>query len=81
MTMTTSKTSGFTRTVLTAGLIAVLTTGLAACGEKPAETAPVTAPSGERFTVSLQTVAEMKPVAGEITTRDTAEARARIGGR
>jgi RND family efflux transporter MFP subunit len=80
MTMITSKTSGFRGAVLTAGLVAVLTTGLVACGEKPEATAPATAPAGERFTVSLQTVAEMKPVAGEITTRDLAEARARIGG-
>jgi len=80
MTMTGRKTSGFTGAVLTAGLIAVLAAGLAACGPKPAAPAPVSAPAGQRFTVSLRALAEMKPVAGEITTRDTAEARARIGG-
>ncbi len=38
------------------------------------------APATERLTIRLQTVADMKPVPASLTTRDMAEARARIGG-
>ncbi|MBX3480579.1 MAG: efflux RND transporter periplasmic adaptor subunit [Caulobacter sp.] len=62
-------------------LAASLGLGLAGCGDKPSEkTAVAAAPRAGRLTVAMRTVAEMKPVAGEITTRDLAEARARIGG-
>lgn len=54
---------------------------LAACGEaehaaQRAETAPATG----RLTVRLQTVADLKPAPATLTTRDMAEARARISG-
>lgn len=54
---------------------------LGACGEsKP--TAPVaqTAPAAGRLTVQPQMVADLKPVPATLTTRDMAEARARISG-
>lgn len=62
--------------VLAAGLL-----GLAACG-KDAPQAPATAPAAVqgRLTIAPAPVPEMKPVAGEVTTRDMADARARIGG-
>ena len=54
---------------------------LGACGEsKPSAPATQTAPAAERLTVQSQTVAELKPVPGTLTTRDMAEARARISG-
>lgn len=54
---------------------------LASCGEAK-ETAPpaVKAAVGDRLTVTPQTVADYKPVAAVVTTRDMGEARARIGG-
>jgi RND family efflux transporter MFP subunit len=61
-----------------AGLTAVL---LAGCGgeEGPAPVRPPAA-TGERFTVRLSPVADVKMVAATVETRDQAEARARIGG-
>ena len=52
-----------------------------ACSE-PAPVLPVAAkaPLAGRLTVSPQTVADMKPVPAILTTRDMAEARARISG-
>ncbi|MFZ5718774.1 MAG: efflux RND transporter periplasmic adaptor subunit [Pseudomonadota bacterium] len=60
-------------------LIAVL--ALAACGgdRRPEETASVQA-TGERLVVRESLVADLKPVAATVTTRDMGEARARIGG-
>ncbi|MDR3508766.1 MAG: efflux RND transporter periplasmic adaptor subunit, partial [Caulobacteraceae bacterium] len=54
---------------------------LSACGRHE-PTAPIaeTAPAAGRLRVQLQTVADLKPVPGTLTTRDMAEARARIGG-
>ncbi|WP_419252693.1 efflux RND transporter periplasmic adaptor subunit [Caulobacter sp. ErkDOM-YI] len=55
---------------------------LSACGE-PEETAPPAAklaPAAGRLTVRAQTVADLKPVPATLTTRDMAEARARISG-
>jgi RND family efflux transporter MFP subunit len=54
---------------------------LAACGasdEPPAPQQP--AVSGERLTVALTEIAQLKPVAAEVATRDRAEALARIPG-
>jgi RND family efflux transporter MFP subunit len=54
---------------------------LGACGEaKPSAPAAQTAPVAGRLTVRTQTVADMKPVPAILTTRDMAEARARISG-
>jgi RND family efflux transporter MFP subunit len=54
---------------------------LAACGEtKRAETPPPTAPTAGRLTVRAQMIADLKPVPATLTTRDMAEARARISG-
>jgi len=53
---------------------------LAACGaptQPPAPPAPV---AGERLVVRLTQAPEFKPMAATVTTRDQAEARARIGG-
>jgi RND family efflux transporter MFP subunit len=60
---------------------ALLALALAGCG---AETKPPAAeaaiPAGERLTLKPVPIADMKPVSGEVTGRDQAEARARIGG-
>ncbi|MBI1196989.1 MAG: efflux RND transporter periplasmic adaptor subunit [Phenylobacterium sp.] len=54
---------------------------LAACGgEKSAEPAAAAAPKAGRLTVRVQTVADLKPAPATLTTRDMAEARARIPG-
>ncbi|CAN5908274.1 efflux RND transporter periplasmic adaptor subunit [soil metagenome] len=54
---------------------------LGACGEsKPSAPAAQSAPAAGRLTVQAQTVADMKPVPATLTTRDMAEARARISG-
>jgi RND family efflux transporter MFP subunit len=54
---------------------------LGACGErKPSPQAVQTAPAAGRMTVRMQTVADLKPVPATLTTRDMAEARARISG-
>lgn len=54
---------------------------LGACGESKSR-APVaqSAPAAGRLTVQVQTVADLKPVPATLTTRDMAEARARISG-
>ena len=54
---------------------------LGSCGS-PEPAAPVapSAPQADRLTVRTQTVADLKPVPGTLTTRDMAEARARISG-
>lgn len=54
---------------------------LGACGEAtPTAPAVQAAPAAGRLTVHAKTVADMKPVPGTLTTRDMAEARARISG-
>jgi RND family efflux transporter MFP subunit len=63
-----------------AGLL-LLTAPLAACGERHDTAAPAAeATTGPILTVERRMVADMKPVAGEITTRDLGEAVARTGG-
>ncbi len=53
---------------------------LQGCGEqKPAPARPAPA-SGEQFTVRQVVIPDMKPVAAVVTSRNQAEARARIGG-
>lgn len=54
---------------------------LGACGDKP-EPAPsrTEAPVTGAVTVESRTITDMKPVAGEITTRDMGQAVARTGG-
>lgn len=62
--------------ILTAAALA-----LSACGERAPKTEPVAATvSGERLVVRQSTIADFKPVAATVTTRDMGEARARIGG-
>lgn len=54
---------------------------LGACGEtKPTVTAAQVAPAAGRLTLRTQTVGDLKPVPGTLTTRDMADARARISG-
>ncbi len=54
---------------------------LGACGEaKPPAPTQQSAPAAGRLTVQTQTVADLKPVPATLTTRDMAEARARISG-
>ncbi|MDP3635174.1 efflux RND transporter periplasmic adaptor subunit [Phenylobacterium sp.] len=54
---------------------------LGACGEsKPIVPAAQTAPTAGRLILRAQTVPDLKPVPGTLTTRDMAEARARISG-
>lgn len=65
-----------TRTwILVAGALA-----LAACGESDQTEKAPKAAVGERFTVRQSMVPELKPIAGEIATRDQAEALVRIPG-
>lgn len=54
---------------------------LSACGpaKPPAPTAPI-APAAGRLRLRLQTIADLKPVPATLTTRDMADARARISG-
>lgn len=53
---------------------------LSACGDgEPGEATPAAA-SGERLLVRESTIADLKPVAATVTTRNLSEARARIGG-
>ena len=64
-------------------LISALAAGLllSACGQgKPVAPAVVTAPAAGRLQVQFQTVADLKPVPATLTTRDMADARARIPG-
>jgi len=53
---------------------------LSGCGAKHAAPAPAPAPLRGRLTVTMQTVADQKPVPATLTTRDMADARARISG-
>jgi RND family efflux transporter MFP subunit len=55
---------------------------LSACGEPKEAATPTirTAPAAGRLTIRAQVVADLKPVPGTLTTRDMAEARARISG-
>jgi RND family efflux transporter MFP subunit len=54
---------------------------LAGCGQHEAATTSPAAPAVvERFTVRELPIADLKPVSATITSRDLAEARARIGG-
>lgn len=55
---------------------------LTACGESKEAAAPAVkmAPATDRLTIRAQVVADMKPVPATLTTRDMAEARARISG-
>ena len=54
---------------------------LGGCGEtKPAAPPAALAPAAGRLTLRAQTVADMKPVPATLTTRDMADARARISG-
>jgi RND family efflux transporter MFP subunit len=64
---------------LIAALTAVLLLG--ACGASEPATPPApTAPLADRLTVRARTIADMKPVPATLTSRDMAEARARIAG-
>lgn len=54
---------------------------LASCGsDKAAETGKAALPPGEQFRVTLAETADLKAVGAEITTRDSAQALARIPG-
>lgn len=66
--------------LLAAGL-AVAPLALSACGSEPQEAqAPTVAAARERLTLQPRRIADLKPVAAIVTTRDMGEARARIGG-
>lgn len=49
-------------------------------GREPVPQATSTVVTGERFRVETRSVPDLKPVAATVTTRDMAEARARING-
>jgi multidrug efflux pump subunit AcrA (membrane-fusion protein) len=53
---------------------------LTACGERSAAPPPAPQAVGERWRMKIETVPDFKPVAATVTTRDMADARARIGG-
>lgn len=57
-----------------------LALSLASCGEKEAAAPAAVAARGERLKVMAAPLADMKPVAATVTTRNMADARARIGG-
>ena len=59
-----------------------LTALLAACGDEKAEPKPAVAlaPAADRLTVRPSVVDDLKPAPATLTTRDMAEARARISG-
>lgn len=62
-------------------LVALSALSLAACaGSEDEAPVQVAAARGERLTLALRTVEDLKPVAARVGARDTAEARARIGG-
>lgn len=64
-----------------AWMVAAAALTLTACGETtPSEQKVAALPAGERMTVSLAETADMKAVGAEITTRDQAQALARIPG-
>jgi RND family efflux transporter MFP subunit len=69
------------RPLLTVTLLA-LTVGTAACAERgePSPAPKAVAPAGDTLTLTATTVDDYKPVAAAVTTRNMAEARARIGG-
>lgn len=61
--------------------LAVAALALAACHAGGGASAPASsAAAGERLVVREQTVPDLKPVAATVTSRNLAEARARIGG-
>jgi RND family efflux transporter MFP subunit len=63
------------------GAAIALSLALTACGDGHEAAPPKTvAASGERLTVKPGPVADLKPVAAVVTTRNMGEARARIGG-
>ncbi|MGL4542905.1 MAG: efflux RND transporter periplasmic adaptor subunit [Polymorphobacter sp.] len=69
------------RKLQSTGLVLAALLALAACGEKSAPpAAPVAAPAGTQLKLAPTTIADMKAVGAEITTRDLAEARVRIPG-
>ena len=62
-------------------ILTAATLALSACGEgRPKEETSVASATGERLIVHQSVVADLKPVAATVTTRDMGEARARIGG-
>ncbi|HEY9234577.1 MAG TPA: biotin/lipoyl-binding protein, partial [Phenylobacterium sp.] len=63
------------------GLAAVAALALSGCGRsEPTASVAARAPTAGRLTVQTQMIADLKPAPGTLTTRDMAEARARIGG-
>jgi len=64
-----------------AWMVAGAALALTACGgSAPTEEKAAALPAGERFTVTLAQIKDMKAVGAEITTRDQAQALARIPG-
>jgi RND family efflux transporter MFP subunit len=61
-------------------LAAAACLALAACGGEPSSAPKPASVGGERFTVRLQQITDLKPVAATVTTKRMADARARIGG-
>lgn len=62
-------------------MLAAAALALTACGEhKPVAPAAETAPAAGRLTVHVRNVADLKTVPATLTTRDMADARARIAG-
>ncbi len=53
---------------------------VAGCGGEAAAPAPSEAPAGEQLLLQPAAIADLRPVAGEITSRDRAEAMPRIAG-
>lgn len=65
---------------VTAIAAAALTLGLGACGGKGEAPPPAPAVAGERLVIGYQALPDLKSVAATVTSRDQAEASARIGG-
>lgn len=58
----------------------VAAAALAACSQPAEPPAPVAQTEGEQLTVQASRIPDLKPVAAVLTSRDMAEARARVGG-
>jgi RND family efflux transporter MFP subunit len=61
-------------------LAAAAATALAGCGRQTEAPPSVIQAEGEQITVQPTDIPDLKPVAAIVTTRDMAEARARVGG-
>lgn len=70
----------FRSLMLRTALPALAALSVAACGREPGRAPNSAAVKGERLVLQTTSIPELKPVAATVTTRDMADARARIQG-